>query len=119
MSNMYKHSPLPKWVKSRVLQRSNKKPVNSYKTQNYKFQEDLNILDVYKFHARQQTAAEDPNVAKWKGGDFEDRKEYIQKKKKEMGPNLERVLGLSSKRTTHSHTVKEDMAAIEFDGVFR
>ena len=76
-------------------------------------------MDVYKFHARKQTAAEDPNVAKWKGGDYEDRREYIAKKKAELGADLDRVLTLSSKRTTHAHTIKSDMGAIEFDGVFR
>ena len=40
-------------------------------------------------------------------------------KKKELGANLDRVLTLSSKRTTHTHTIKSDLGAIEFDSVFR
>ena len=40
-------------------------------------------------------------------------------KKKELGADLDRVLTLSSKRTTHAHTIKSDMGAIEFDSVFR
>ena len=62
-SNMYKQSPLPKWVRSRVIQESNKKPAGSYQRRSYKFSESINIMDVYKFHARKQTAVEDPNVA--------------------------------------------------------
>ena len=74
---------------------------------------------MYKFHARKQTDAEDANVAKWTGGDYDDRREYIAAKKRELGPNLDRVLGLSSKRTTHAHTIKSSPAALEFDSVFR
>ena len=36
-----------------------------------------------------------------------------------MAPNLDRVLGLSSKRSVSGHKLKSDMAAIEFDGVHR
>lgn len=56
-------------------------------------------MDIYRFHAKKQNAVNDTNKAKWTGGDEEDRREYIKKKKQEMGANLERMLTLSSKRS--------------------
>ena len=102
-----------------MIEKSNKKPVGSYQRRSYKYSESIDIMDVYKFHAKKQTAAEDPNIATWKGGDFEDRREYIAAKKRELGENLDRVLNLSSKRTIQGSKVKSDMGALEFDGVFR
>merc|ERR1712228_407800 len=39
--------------------------------------------------------------------------------KEEMGPNLERVLGLSNKRTVTGHTLKSDAAFLEFNSLYR
>ena len=76
-------------------------------------------MDVYRFHARKQKATADPNIAKWAGGDTQDRLEYIKAKKQEMGEKLDKVLSLSSKRSVDNHKLKGDMACIEFDGLYR
>ena len=118
MNNMYKHSPLTKWVQGQVTKHNVRDP-RVLPTYSYKRQETIDILDVYRFHARKQKAKTDPKVAKWKGGDAEDRRDYIKEKKAEMSSNLERVLGLSSKRMPSHHVLKQDMASLEFREVFR
>lgn len=68
------------------------------KKENYTHLYNFDILKVYEFQARRLEAIQD-NRAVWKGGDDEDRLNFIKAKKKELGNNIDRVLALSSKRT--------------------
>ena len=76
MSNFYKHSPLPKWVNSQVRKRNNMAPKQA-QVYSYKRQESINILDIYRLQAKQQKDLADPSVAKWRGGDMDDRREFM------------------------------------------
>ena len=62
---------------------------------------------------------EENGPSKWRGGDKEDRLDFIRSQKMQLGGSLQRVLDLSSKRTTFAASSKEDMPYLEFTQVFK
>ena len=74
--NMYKHSPFPKLVASRLKRKNNFNP-DKITSHSYKNAQNIDILDVYKFRELREVqslkaakvAEGDRSVEYWKGGD--------------------------------------------------
>ena len=107
--NYFKHSDLPKLAANRLRRHENRNPNTAIKKCNKRLA-NLDIMDIYA--ARQKMAASAD--ATWKGGDLQDRQEFIKAQKARVGPSLERVLNLSSKRMPSGHYLKEDRGFLEF-----
>ena len=79
--------------------------------------QSLDIMDVYA--ARQTIEARSTTGTAWRGGDLQDRREYIAAEKKRLGAGLDRVLSKTSKRMPSGHYLKDDHPFIEFNELVR
>ena len=61
-------------------------------------------------------AANGGKIDSWRGGDQQDRQEYIKAQKEKLGAPLDRLLTMSSKRMPSGHYLKEDVGYLEFNG---
>ena len=114
--NYFKHSPLPKLAANRVRKHNGRNPDAPIIRSNVSLG-NLDIMQVYAYRARMEAAKTKKKV--WKGGDVQDRLEYIQAKKAEMGSGLDRVLSLSNKRLPSGHRMEDNPSFIEFTGFER
>ena len=112
--NYFKHSDLPKLAANRLKRKEARNP-NKHIRKGNKMLKNLDIMDVY---AARQTLSANASTA-WKGGDLQDRQEYIAAQKAKVGSSLERVLTLSNKRMPSGHYLKDDRGYLEFKDVKR
>ena len=112
--NYFKHSPLPKVAANRVRRHNQRNPVLPQKRCNKNLAQ-LDIMGVYAAREALQTKA----PTRWRGGDEQDRREFIAAQKKRLGPGLQRVLSKSNKRMPSGHYLSEDRAFLEFNEVVR
>ena len=114
--NYFKHSPLPKLAANRVRKHNTRNPNKIIQRSNVALA-NLDILEVYAQRARMEARQSTGKV--WKGGDDQDRLDYIKAKKAEIGFGLDRVLSFSNKRMPSGHYLKDDPCYIEFTGFER
>ena len=110
--NLYKTSKFQSLIQKRVARQARFNP-NTPKHEDYSNLRDFDVLQVYEWQARQKLNKE--KKLQWKGGDDEDRLEYIKEKRKELGPTISRMLALSSKRMMTHAQVRSDMPFLEFN----
>ena len=107
---------MPKLASNRLARQNTRNPAAQKKRINKNI-ENLDIMDVYA--ARATLESRKAAGIAWRGGDLQDRQEYIAAEKKRLGSRLDRVLGKSSKRMPSGHYLKEDRAYLEFNEVVR
>ena len=112
--NYFKHSPLPKLAANRVRKQNARNPNLIPRRKNTRL-ENMDIMDVYAARASLQAQKEH----RWRGGDEQDRLEYIEAQKARLGSNIDRVLMRSSKRMPSGHYLKDEVPYLEFNDVIR
>ena len=112
--NFYKHTHLPRLVKNKLNKIDLRNPTINQPAPSYDRAGSLDMLEMFD---NKRTRAPTPV---YKGGDKIDRQDYMAEQKKRVGKNnLDRILAISARRTTHEHWQKDEMPYLEFNGMCR